>query len=285
MFDFIKVSQPNENGIEERLIKQRDFKNPCRAGTSDCFYPLTFKNEEIKISIFPAEVYYELSLQKLSKGYKAGENLRASEMRYLLETVGSSYEINLLKAKVINLEIGFTYSKIPALPFIQNAIAYRSVPKTRDKHLGKGETGKFRCASSEVKFYDKGKHLGLPVSMLRIEKRLLRSAAIKKQGIYSLTDLLNDEIQIKSLAYYINALKDMIIIDENLFESLQLGEKSFIKDCRISSNWEKGGKFGNHTARANAKRKIRRLHDIRGLHLPNRQIIQSAYQEYENFIL
>lgn len=284
MNDFIKVSQPLTDHVEKHLLDNYDFRSLCKVNSPTCFYPKGFKNDDIEIKIFPDVIYYEFSLQKLSSGYKRGENFSSDEMKSLLHEVQRNYLINLTESKIVNLEIGFTLPEIPALPFIQNIVANRAIPKTRDKHLGKGNSGKFRGTSAELKFYDKGKHLDLPVSLFRMEDRLLRSSLIKTLGVSCIADLSNPDVQLAMLKRFIRTLNLIVIVDETILGELTPSELLFIKDCQIPPNWENTGKFGNHTARSNARRKIRRMHEARGLQLPNRQIIQSAYQEYEKFI-
>jgi hypothetical protein len=284
MNDFIKLIQPLTDRVEKHLLDNNEFKSLCKVNSPTCFYPKGFKSDNIEIKIFPDVVYYEFSLQKLSSGYKRGENFSNDEMKSLLSELQHKYLIDPKESKVINLEIGFTFPELPALRFIQNIVANRAIPKTRDKHLGKGNSGKFRGSSSELKFYDKGMHLDLPFSLFRMEDRLLRSSLIKKLGITCMADLLNPDVQISMLKRFIRTLNLIVIIDEMMLEELDLSERLFIKDCQIPPNWEDTGKFGNHTSRANARRKIRRMHETRGLQLPNKQIIESAYKEYEKFI-
>lgn len=284
MFDFLKLLQKNEPDIEKWLLDNFAFTNPCEVRTNDCFYPLEFKNHEVYIKIFSAKILYEFSLQKLARGFSNGLNFNCKEMQSILQRLQKRYAISLTDAKVINIEIGFTYELIPALPFIQNTMAYRTAVKRRDKHLGRGQSFKFRCAGTEIKGYDKGSQLRLPYSMLRFEKKITRSKLINTLGITCLNDLSKNQVQMNVITYYIKALKELIIVDDIPLTGIRPMDVDFIKECRDSKNWEKNEKFGRHTARGNAKRKLHRLIKESGVRLTNEIMLEAAYAEYEKFI-
>lgn len=284
MVDFLKLRQKKESAIEDKLLHNHNFTSPCEVRTSDCYYPLEFKNHEISIKIFSKEIIFEFSLQKLARGISIERNFNCNEMQAILQRLQEKYSISSTDAKVINIEIGFTYEFISALPIIQNTMACRTSVKRRDKHLGRGESFKFRCAGTEIKGYDKGKQLMLPYSMLRLEKKIFRSELINKLGITCLNDLIKNEVQMNMIAYYIKALKELIIVDNIPLTELRQIDIDFIKECRDTTNWEKNGKFGNHTTRGNAKRKLHGLIKEGGFTPSNEIIIEAAYEEYEKFI-
>lgn len=285
MVDFLKIRQKNELAVEARLLNNFNFTTPCEVSTSDCFYPLEFKNHEISIRIFTSHIIYEFSLQKLARGFSIDRNFNCKEMQTILQRLQKKYSISLTNAKVINIEIGFTYESITAMPFIQNTMACRTAVKRRDNYSGRGESFKFRCAGTEIKGYDKGMQLNLPYSMLRLEKKIFRAELINKLGITCINDLSKSQVQMNVIAYYIKALKELIIVDNIPLTELRQVDIDFIKECRDAANWEKNGKFGSHTTRGNAKRKLHGLIKESGVKLTNEIIIEAAYAEYEKFIM
>lgn len=290
MIDFIKLNI-------SYLSKSKLLHNPnlewiehVNRNTGEISKRLDSKYENMNFTLKPSVHRVHGSIHKLHRSLTTGisqnfDDFTYADLKEIIEVLSERFNINPKKTKIENLEYGVNVNTIFAPKKIINENLIMWDYREPNSDLNFERTGKFKQWSRtqyHIKCYDKGLHYQLPKNILRFEKRVRKSAALKNSGIVVLNDLLNFDKLIHLRDDLLTQFDKLLILDafDPLDRFTPLETDLFNKGVNPLTWYN----FSNKTAKMRFKKKFAALTSNYELDKIKQGIRKDIFRKYDQLL-
>jgi hypothetical protein len=236
MVDFVKIVI-NSKPLVEHIKKNDKWEAYQDSGQ------LLYKLDQLTFEVYESgRVVIRGSLHKYSQGNNWGNFTRLDLWDTIAKIRGTLLWIEPEKLKLENIEIGVNIeTDFDPSEFVKNnVILYKdeTFKRVKTKEFITG-TGVEVCKSEyRIKVYDKGKKEGRQNYILRFEVHFSKMTPLKKTGIASLADLL-DESKLEALGTILSqAWEEVLIVEHLAVSELTKAERRQYENATNPRYWQ-----------------------------------------------
>jgi hypothetical protein len=225
--------------------------------------PQTVDLKGIKISVRAEQVSLQGSLHKFHENGTNYQDYSLADIRRTINELAQKLQFDPEKAFINFIEVGVNIQiDRPAKDLIKTAVIYRN-KEFKPMFIKQGTKGYGKQAETQrfvVKIYDKGLQYNLDYNLLRFELKVIRTAHLKRYGIFALTlaDLTRPEVYPKFLQMLLDSVEGILMYDPDLTpDNFDGKDRELFIEGRYAEYWQ-------GLTKATKNRKITRFKELAG---------------------
>lgn len=210
------------------------------------------------------------------------------EAQQALNLVNHHYKVNPELTSITNLEFGINVPvEFNPANFIDESLIlfYYKDHTINKKFKNRGDYKEFRRTDYSMKIYNKSKQYNRRKHLLRIEIKITNKRVLQKLGIFTVSDLFDEEASWSLFKFLIDQYRQLLIIDSPaLGNALKSSDMDILKDYSNPMYWVHLEKNLSPSARHKRRKKCFKYIEKMGLDERKREIENILWNKYEELL-
>ncbi|MHA6279031.1 hypothetical protein ACXYMT_02530 [Salinimicrobium sp. CAU 1759] len=297
MYDFIKfyINQEDKSRFDKEVKKD---------DAVDLFSRIDYRTGQlgetersdlgnIELTMTPNNSFLKGSIHKLyniahNQGVQNYSDFSLCQAKQALKLIISHYKVNPELTLITNLEFGINIPVEfdPALFIDESLILFYYKDHTINKKFkNRGDYKEFRRTDYSMKIYNKSKQYNRHQHLLRIEIKITNKRVLQKLGIFTVSDLYDEEASWRLFQFLLTQYRQLLIIDSPaLGSALRSPNMDLLKNYSNPMYWIHLEKSLSSSARNKRRKRCFQYLNKNSLNTIKKEIEDLLWLKYEDLL-